>query len=101
MKIFIIVRDDVTVANGVVFAPGAIVVHSLLRRDRDSVTRFPTLVDVKHRFSGCKLQMVETSREATYSYVVRKAASKTRKVARKAVKKTKKSAPKKKRTRSQ
>lgn len=72
MKIFIIVRDDVTIANGVVFAPGAVVVHSLLRRDRDSVTRFPALADVRQRHSGCKIKLVETSREATYSYVVRR-----------------------------
>jgi hypothetical protein len=72
MKIFIIVRDDITVANGVVFAPGAVVVHSLLRRDRDSVTRFPGLAEVRQAYSGCKLVSVETSREATYSYVVRR-----------------------------
>ena len=65
MKIFILVRDGATIANGVVFAPGAIVVHSLLRRDRDSVTRFPSLADVRQAYRDCQLQVVETSREAT------------------------------------
>ena len=92
MKIFIIVRDDVTIANGVVFAPGATVVHSLLRRDRDSVTRFATLADVRQRYSGCKLKLVESSREATYSYVVRKteARAKPKKAAKKKAAKKKK-----------
>lgn len=73
MKIFIIVRDDVTIANGVVFGPGAIAVHSLLRRDRDSLTRFPALSDVRQAYRDCKIQMVETAAEATYSRVARKA----------------------------
>jgi hypothetical protein len=71
MKLFIIVRDDVTIANGVVFAPGATVVHSLLRRDRDSVTRFPSLADVRQSYRGCKIEIVESSRDATYGYVRR------------------------------
>jgi len=72
MKLFIIVRDDVTIANGAVFAPGATVVHSLLRRDRDSLTRFPSLAEVRQQYSGCKIEIVETSRDATYGYVVRR-----------------------------
>ena len=27
---------------------------------------------MRQRYSGCKIQLVETSREATYSYVVRR-----------------------------
>jgi hypothetical protein len=73
MKLFIIVRDDVTIANGAVFAPGATVVHSLLRRDRDSLTRFANLAEVKQAYRGCKVEIVESSRDATYGYVVRRA----------------------------
>lgn len=82
MKLFIIVRDDVTIANGVVFAPGATVVHSLLRRDRDSVMRFPSLADVRQSYHDCKVEIVETARDATYGYVrrTRRAPEASRKV---------------------
>jgi hypothetical protein len=56
MQLFVVVRDDVTIAEGVVFAAGATVVHSRLRRDRDSVTRFASLADVKQWFRGCEVK---------------------------------------------
>ncbi|MEY4577450.1 MAG: hypothetical protein RL701_2153 [Pseudomonadota bacterium] len=58
MKMFVILRGDVTIANGVVFAAGATVVHSALRRDRDNLTRFASLADVQHYYRGCEIEFV-------------------------------------------
>lgn len=55
MKLFEIMRGDVTIAEGVVFVGGAVVVHALLRRDRDSLTRFPRFADVTHYYRGCEI----------------------------------------------
>lgn len=62
MKLFEVMRGDVMIAEGVVFVGGAVVVHALLRRDRDSLTRFPRLADVTHYYRGCVIQFLEVMR---------------------------------------
>jgi hypothetical protein len=56
MKLFVIVRDGLAIAEGVVFAAGATVVHALRRRDRDSLTRFVSLADVQRYYRGCEIR---------------------------------------------
>lgn len=58
MQMFVVKRGDVTVAEGVVFAAGATIVHSRFRRDRDSVTRFAGLGDVRQYYRGCDIELM-------------------------------------------
>jgi hypothetical protein len=59
MQPFIVIRDELQVAEGVVFAAGATVVHSCLRRERDSLTRFVDLADVQRHYRGCEVRLLQ------------------------------------------
>lgn len=58
MKLFVVMRDEMMIAEGVMFLGGSIVVHALLRRERDAITRFATIADVKHYYRNCEIELV-------------------------------------------
>lgn len=64
MTLFVIVRDDVALAEGVMFVSGTIVVHALLRGSSERLSSFGCLADVKQYYANCDIELVSAGRAA-------------------------------------